>query len=118
VLEPCAYQLADVIVGERVKDVLALSATLHDALCVEDAKLLGQSRELGLARLGQLTHAPLPPIEVVQETQPREIAGGAEQRGGPRERGFAHDDARGRVKWSMGAAALGRMDRSFCHFNE
>jgi hypothetical protein len=55
------------VVRERVVDVLAVAAALHDALCVQHAKLLGERGELGLARVGELSDAALTRVEPMQQ---------------------------------------------------
>ena len=43
VLESCPDELADVLVRERVEDVLAVTAGLHDPLAAKQLELLGEA---------------------------------------------------------------------------
>jgi hypothetical protein len=60
-------ELANMVVRERVVDVLAFAAALHDALGVQHAKLLREGRELG----GQLGDAALARVEPMQQPKAR-----------------------------------------------
>jgi len=117
VIQRGANELADMLVGERVVDVLAVSAALHDALRVQDAELLRQGGELRLAGFGELGDAPLAAIELVQEAKPRQIASGSEQRGSPFEGRVA--DLDGLAPRGVGAARVGRLGgHTVFHFND
>ena len=106
------------VVRERVVDVLAFAAALHDALGVQHAELLGERGELGLARVGELRDAALSRVEPMQESEPSEIARGPKQRCGALKRRVTHLRDMG-TRRSMGAAVL-RVLRcgSVCHFND
>jgi hypothetical protein len=118
VIQSGPNELANMIVRERVVDVLAFAAALHDALGVQHAKLLRKSGELGVARVGELGDAALAPVEPMQQSKARQVARGPEERCGALERGVAHlRDVR--ALGSVGAAVLRalRCD-SVCHFND
>jgi hypothetical protein len=88
-IQGCPNELANVVVRERIEDVLAFAAALHRTLDMQDAKLLRERRELGLARVRQLGHTALPGVEPMQQTQTSEIA----RRSKERRRAFERDIA-------------------------
>jgi hypothetical protein len=106
------------IVRERVVDVLAFAATLHDALGVQHAKLLRERGELRLARVGELGDAALARVEPMQESEASEIACGPKERCGALEGRVTHLGDMGALR-SVGAAVL-RAHRcgSVRHFND
>lgn len=111
-------ELANVVVREGVEDVFPVAAALHDALGVQDAKLLGQGRELGFARVGELGDAALAGIEAMQEPQARQVAGSAKKCRCPFEGTIADRRHMGAVG-GMRAARHGALGRgSVCHFND
>jgi hypothetical protein len=98
-------ELANMVVRERVVDVLAFATALHDALGVQHAKLLGERGKLGLARVSELGDAALARVEPTQETKASEIACGPKERCGALERRVTHLRDMGALR-SMGAAVL------------
>jgi len=90
VVECGPHQLANVSISERVVDVLALAATLHDPLGVQEAKLLRECGELGLARCGELTDAAFPCIELMKQAKSSEVARGSKERSRAFEGRIAH----------------------------
>jgi Uma2 family endonuclease len=82
VVDGVSDQVANVVVGERVKDVFLFSSALDHALRMKDLELLRERREFGLRGLCELAHAELATIESMQEAEPGGIAGCAKQAGG------------------------------------
>jgi len=116
VLERRADEVAHVIVRERVVDVLAFAAPPNDVLCMEEAKLLRQCRELRVARLGELRDAALASVERVQQADSGRIPRSSEQRGRPIEGVLAHGGpSRGRIV--RPALVRGGSRSTFRHFN-
>ncbi len=59
VSEDSADEVSDVLVGERVEDVLAVAAARDEVLCAQDAEALRDGRELFACEGGDLGHAEL-----------------------------------------------------------
>ena len=97
--------------------MLAFAAALHDALGVQHTKLLRESGELGVARLGELRDAALARVEAVQQPEARQIASGPEERRGALKRRVTHLRNVGAIG-SMGAAVLCTLRcATVCHSN-
>jgi hypothetical protein len=114
VLQGCADEIAYMIVRERIEDVFAVSAALHDALLVEDAELLRQGGELGLAGERELRYAVLAGVELVEEPQAREVPCRAKQGRGALEGLVADDQGRvlGVAVWATGLVHVRSFDRA------
>src|SRR5215211_5105594 len=67
------------IVYERVIDVLAVAPLFDDALGAQDTQLLRERGQLLSARLCKLGDAAFSVAELLDQAQPMDVAGGAEQ---------------------------------------
>src|SRR5262249_49302715 len=79
-------QVADVLVGERIEDVLAGPPAADDALGAQRAELLRDGGDPDPRGLGELGHAPLAVGEAIEDLQARDVPRGAEERRGGGER--------------------------------
>jgi hypothetical protein len=109
VLDSRPDELADVLVRERVEDVLAVAAVLYDSLASKEAQLLRESGHLGAHRLRQLGHANLSVTEALDQAQAMLVAGGTKESGRPPKRLIRNDAGTTRVSFLVRAAfgALG-----------
>jgi hypothetical protein len=103
VLESGPDELADVVVRQRIEDVLAVAAMLHNPLAAKQLELLRKGRELGADCLGKLRHALLPAPELLDQAQPGLVTRCPKESSRPRERLVGDDRPRARAGVRVGA---------------
>lgn len=86
VIEGAANEVGDVLVRQRVEDVLAGAAAPNEVLGPQEAQLLRDGGQADTGSLGQLRDTPLAIGEAHQEPEPRFVPRGAEDGGGAIER--------------------------------
>jgi len=82
VLDRAVDEIAHVCVREGVEDVLSGPASRDDAFGAEQAELLRDGGEPDSGGLGQLGDAPLAVAQTVEQLEPGDVSGRAEDRGG------------------------------------
>ncbi len=82
VIERAAHELGDVVVGEPVVDVLAITAAADEALRAEDLQPLGHGGEPVAGLLREVRDAMLAAEQAVEDAQSPWIAGRTKDRGG------------------------------------
>ncbi len=82
VIERAAHELGDVVVGEPVVDVLAITAAADEALRAEDLQPLGHGGEPVAGLLREVRDAMLAAEQAVEDAQSPWIAGRPKDRGG------------------------------------
>jgi hypothetical protein len=102
VLESGPDELADVVVRQRIEDVLAVAAVLHDPLAAKQLELLREGRELGADCLGKLRHALLSAPELLDQAQPGLVARCPKESSRSRERLVGDDSLRARAGVRVG----------------
>jgi hypothetical protein len=83
--ESAIEELADMVVGERVEDLLTNPAALDELRAPQEAELLRNSRHRKPNQLRQLRHGSLLRHELDQQPETADVAGCAKQLGAPHE---------------------------------
>lgn len=87
VLERIAYEREDVVIGEAIHDVTALSAPVNQAFGMEQLQSMGDGRGVLVGRLGDFADAELGLRQQLERPQAPHVAQRPEQPDGLRDLG-------------------------------